>query len=218
MIEEKPLTPINHGQILIVGGKTSNFDSDILDNPRVLLWDSQNENWHSKEIPSNTVAIFMTRFIGHNTFDKIVKEARKKRITIFNPLGTGIINKKLRELLGTEKKMEIVMKPETNEKIVPVKKLSKRIKEVLIEFPSIEVIEASSILKIEGYYNRYSEDTIKNRFYNIRKRITEKKSIIKGDQSDIVKVFDDAIAGLQLIREQVIKLSELQEKLKEFIK
>ena len=68
MIEEKPLTPINHGQILIVGGKTSNFDSDILDNPRVLLWDSQNENWHSKEIPSNTVAIFMTRFIGHNTF------------------------------------------------------------------------------------------------------------------------------------------------------
>ena len=110
------------------------------------------------------------------------------------------------------------MKPETNEKIVPVKKLSKRIKEVLIEFPSIEVIEASSILKIEGYYNRYSEDTIKNRFYNIRKRITEKKSIIKGEQSDIVKVFDDAIAGLQLIREQVIKLSELQEKLKEFIK
>ena len=96
----KALQPLTHGSILIVGAKASNFDDDINRNPRVAVWDSQNEHWLGKELPVNTRAIFCTRWMGHDAFTNIMKEARKKRITIFTPQGTGMIAKQVKELLN----------------------------------------------------------------------------------------------------------------------
>lgn len=100
MTEGKPLTPLSDGIVLLVGVKASNFDDEIRSHPRVMMWSSQEEHWTSKDLPSNTRAVFMTRFIGHAAFNHIVREARKKRITIFNPLGTGVITQRVRELLS----------------------------------------------------------------------------------------------------------------------
>jgi hypothetical protein len=99
--EMKPLKPLDHGNVLIVGTKASNFDEEMRTHPRVIMWDSQNEHWTSKDIPTNVQAIFITKWIGHAAFKNILAEARRKRITIFNPQGTGIIARQVRELLAT---------------------------------------------------------------------------------------------------------------------
>lgn len=114
MTDMKPLAPLSHGNILIVGTKASNFDEELRTHPRVIMWDGQHENWVRKDIPQNVQAIFFTRFIGHNAFGKIVAEARKKHLTVFNPLGTGTIARQVKELLGS---VEPVQKFEVTEEV-----------------------------------------------------------------------------------------------------
>ena len=98
-INPKPLTPLAGGIVLIVGAKASNFDEDIKSHPRVVIWDSQQEHWTDKDMPMNTRAVFMTRFLSHAAFGKIRAEAQKRNITIFNPDGTGTIARQVKELL-----------------------------------------------------------------------------------------------------------------------
>jgi len=97
--EVKPLTPLTHGVVLLVGVKASNLDVEIRTHPRIIMWESLRENWTNRDIPNNTRAIFMTRFISHAIFDKVIAEARKRHITIFNVMGTGILKRQVRELL-----------------------------------------------------------------------------------------------------------------------
>ena len=52
-MEGQPLKPLTHGNILIVGAKASNFSEEIKSHPRVVIWDSQNESWIGKSLPSN---------------------------------------------------------------------------------------------------------------------------------------------------------------------
>lgn len=72
---------------------------ELRDNPRVILWESQDEKWAGKNLPENVRAIFTTRWIGHATFRTIMLEARKKKITIFPCEGTGQIVKMITELI-----------------------------------------------------------------------------------------------------------------------
>lgn len=100
MTDVRPLQPLSHGNILIVGVKSSNLSEEIRVHPRVTIWDSQQKHWTDKEMPQNIRAVFVTRFIGHSEFANIIREARKKRITIFNPEGTGLIARQVKELLN----------------------------------------------------------------------------------------------------------------------
>jgi hypothetical protein len=100
---EHSLQPLTFGNILIVGAKASNFDIDLRQNPRVIIWSSQETDWQGKDLPQNVRAVFMTRWIGHVPFANIVREAKKKQITIFNPEGTGVIARQVRELLDMHK-------------------------------------------------------------------------------------------------------------------
>lgn len=99
-LELKPLQPLEYGNVLIVGAKASNFEDDLKSHPRVTIWSSQEEHWTSKDLPQNVRAVFITKWIGHTTFGKIHSEARRRHITIFNPEGTGIIARQVRELLN----------------------------------------------------------------------------------------------------------------------
>lgn len=95
-----PLHLLTHGSILIVGAKASNFSDEIKNNPRVAMWDSESKNPGERDLPVNTRAIFFTRWCGHSNFASVMKEARKRRITVFTPQGTGVIAKQVKELLG----------------------------------------------------------------------------------------------------------------------
>ena len=97
--KNKQMKPLTHGSILIAGTKISNLPKELREHPRLILWDSQDRRWALKELPVNTQAVFTTRWIGHNEFDHILKEVRKKNIVIFPMSGTGAIIKGVRELL-----------------------------------------------------------------------------------------------------------------------
>jgi hypothetical protein len=108
----KPLHPITHGTILIVGAKASNFDNDIRENPRVIMWESTHQHWTQKDLPANTRCVFFTRWLGHDNFHRIMKQVRKRGITVFNPDGTGMIAKQVRELLAVNGHHEEVKEKE----------------------------------------------------------------------------------------------------------
>lgn len=110
--ESAPLQPITGGVIVLVGIKISNLPPDLRYHPQIVMWESQSQHWTSKDLPLNTRAVFLTRWIGHNEFSNIMKQARARHITIFNPQGTGMIVKQLRELLnmnGTKKEEGIIV-------------------------------------------------------------------------------------------------------------
>jgi len=121
--EVKPLKPLDSGIVLLVGVKASNFDDELKTHPRVVMWDSQNEHWTNKDLPSNTRAVFMTRFLGHAAFANIVAQARKRQITIFNPNGTGVIARQVKELLSIGPKEEVEV--EVPEVYVPTERVWK---------------------------------------------------------------------------------------------
>lgn len=100
MTEEKPLQPLSNGNVLLVGVKASNLDEELKTHPRVVIWDSQRENWTGRDLPYNVRAVFMTRFVSHNTSTRILAEARKRQILVFNPEGTGMITRQVKELLA----------------------------------------------------------------------------------------------------------------------
>lgn len=101
------LQPLTEGVIVLVGIKASNLDDGIREHPRVVLWESQRQDWTSKPLPQNTRAIFFTRFVGHASFARIQKEARKRHITLFNPSGTGEVVRQVRELLSLQRPVEV---------------------------------------------------------------------------------------------------------------
>ncbi len=94
------MKPLTHGNILIVGAKASNMPTDVRENPRVFVWDSQDKWWNGKEVPVNTQAIFFTRWVSHPEYDDVMKQARKKNILVFTKNGTGMITKQVKELLN----------------------------------------------------------------------------------------------------------------------
>jgi hypothetical protein len=118
LTDSKPLQPLAFGNVLIVGTKASNFDEELRTHPRVIMWDSQNEHWTNKDLPQNVRAVFVTRWIGHSAFGKILHEARKRRITIFNPEGTGTIARQVKELLSLTPPVEVTIEL-PQETIVP---------------------------------------------------------------------------------------------------
>lgn len=228
----KPLTPISGGVILIVGAKASNFDRDIREHRQVILWDSQDQRWHAQDLPTNARAVFITRFIGHAAFEKIIAEARKRRITIFNPTGTGIIARQVRELLGLTRETEVTTPQPTAQ-----------VKEITVGTEQKKATTASVIRSLLNH-----DETISQNFERImpelRKHnlpakeasvkttigaeLRKKKPAVKAQpkkekpstasKSDVIQILDEAIMSLQLVREEVIRLTELQTTLKEFIK
>jgi hypothetical protein len=97
--EGKPLHALTHGNVLVVGAKATNFDDSVRNNPRFILWDSQDKKWNGKSVPDNVQAVFFTKWVGHGEFHSIMQDVRKRRITVFQPQGTGLIAKQVKELL-----------------------------------------------------------------------------------------------------------------------
>lgn len=149
----KPLTPLPNGVIVIVGAKSGNFDNEIMTHPRVVIWDSQNTHWTNKDLPSNTKAVFMTRFIGHSEYNRILTEARKKQIPLFNPEGTGSIARQVKQLLGLEKQVPTVKEEVTTQKETEmVEQKSQGKLKPLIPFVNLNIgnVENARILMVKA--------------------------------------------------------------------
>lgn len=245
-MESKPLTALTSGVIVIVGAKNSNFDTDIKTHPRVILWDSQEQDWWAKDLPTNCRAVFITRFIGHAAFGKIITEARKRQITIFNPQGTGRIAESVRQLLGIKREtMPGALAPVT---MIPIKEITvttaktgkrsgitARIRALVTDGkPKDQFDRIIQTLRKEGI--SATEASIKTMIgVAVREQFGSKKDSGHQDspvqeatpkppakssveKHDLLKMLDDVALNIELIRGEVIRLTELQSKLKEFIK
>lgn len=223
LTDEKPLQPLTHGNILLVGVKASNFDEEIRTHPRVIMWDSQNQHWTSKELPQNVRAVFVTRFISHNIFANLIKEARKRQITMFNPEGTGMIVKQVRELLDINRKPVTQVqetKPMTfyvKGKLEPLLKLvdpSKNIIEnarflmIKAKEMNIETTEASLAQRI-GVMRRKSGVAVR-----IPKTQTKVETRTHNKVDVSVEILDNMVKELQDMRDYLVAVTEENQSLK----
>ena len=236
---DKQLQPLTHGNVLLVGVKASNFDDDIRNNPRVIMWDSQDEKWQGKAIPINTQAVFMTRWIGHAAFAEIVKEARNKRITIFNPQGTGIIARQVRELLSLNRQTEVtIVEPPVTE----TKQKETKVPEPTEHHPTSKLHALKPFLDFEKTHSQNakilfvkakelgiqtSEQSLAQWSYQERKRAglppfrknagyDGRSKIVKKPLHDdvTVQMFDAVIKEMQDMRELYVKTMEENVKLR----
>jgi hypothetical protein len=196
-----------------VGTKASNFDDDIKENPRVVMWESQNQHWTDKDLPSNTRAIFMTRFISHAAFGKIVAEARKKQITIFNPEGTGVIARQVRELLALHRPTQTSeddVKKKTRDETEPKQGRLKAL-HPFVDFSKTNIENARALLiKAQEMEIVTTEMSLAQMVSNLRKkqhRTGVPKSILRSSAQMVdvsVEILDTMIKSLQDMREYLI--------------
>jgi hypothetical protein len=232
-MDGQPLKPLSHGNILIVGAKASNFSEELKTHPRIIIWDSQNEHWTSKNLPSNITAVFVTRWIGHAAFAKIIAEARKKHITMFNPEGTGMIAKQVKELLDMTKPVTTPNAPMPTMKedwsgLKPFKehkggiapKLNVLIPFILWDKSNVENADVlmqkahemnitstlASLANFVGVQRKKLGITSHRRNTHI---IPTPKTVIKAEGLDVsVQMLDDAIKSLQDMRAYLISTTE----------
>jgi hypothetical protein len=226
----KPLQPLSDGIVLLAGVKASNFGDEIRTHPRVVMWDSQQQHWLNKDLPSNTRAVFVTRFIGHNAFAGILSQARKRHITIFNPEGTGIIARQVKELLGIvtngHTDMETIMpeivtktRPKTGGKIVP-KLLPLR---SLIDFSKGNVDNAHVLMaRAKELGIDTTMGSLSQMVSALRRKRTSPPSIHTEKVDVSVQMLDNAIKELKDMRqffiETVAENRSLRQKLDKFKK
>lgn len=216
----KPLQPLSHGSVLIVGAKASNFDRDITGNSRVIIWDSQNLHWTGKSLPDNTRAVFLTRFIPHSETESIIKEARKRQITLFNVDGTGIINKQVRELLGMTNQQLV-------EKIDEVLQTKGKLKPLipLIDFSKSNVENAKVLMQNALEHGINTTEASLAQLVVQQRRKQHGTAVPKSIRTKVdvsVEILDTAINNLKDVRDFLISTVEentqLREKLAKFKK
>jgi len=223
-MDGQPLKPLTHGNILIVGAKASNFSEELKSHPRVVIWDSQNEHWTNKELPTNVRAVFVTRWIGHSAFGKIIAEARKRQITMFNPEGTGMITKQVKELLDMNKQPTIIDadRPVHKGGITP---------KLTVLLPHVDWNKSNSdnaralMQRLDEFNISSTEASIANFLGTQRKKMNLNMhrrnthppvvKVAKVKSEDVsVQLLDDAIKGLQDIRAYLLSTVEENTKLR----
>lgn len=205
--EMKPLQPLSDGMILVVGAKASNFGEEIRNHPRVIMWDSQNQSWKDKDFPANTRAVFITRFIGHTAFDKIISEARRRQITIFNPDGTGMITRQVKELLGM------------NTQVGNPKFQSGKLKALIpfIDFSKNNVANGRALLiKAEELGITSTEQSL-TQLVSVQRKRQNRTAVPRSIQSKIdvsVEILDNMVRELQDMRDFLVATVEENKSLK----
>ena len=231
------LQPLSHGNILLVGVKASNLSDEIRNHPRVIVWDSQQEHWTNKDIPSNVRVVFTTRFIGHTPFAKIRSEAVKRHLTMFNPEGTGQIVKQVKELLNmtlpAEFQVEYTKPQETKSEIQETNVTTPEVKtlgKLKLLIPYID-LSKSGVANVPALMEKVKELGFTSTPASIANFVnTEKRKILGGTRKIIVKksaptlqpakldvsveVLDGAIKELQDVRAFLIAVTEENNRLK----
>jgi len=202
MTEMKSLKPLDSGIVLLVGVKASNFDDVIKAHPRVVMWDSQNEHWTNKDMPTNTRAVFMTRFMSHSAHAKIVAEARKRNITIFNPEGTGLIARQVKELLGLTAPIQV-----TETEVATYDKLKVLTQYIDFNKSNIDNARALMIKAVEMGITT-TEASLAQKVGNERKKTSGVTAVPRSIQSKVdvsVEILDGIIKSLQDMRSFLIE-------------
>lgn len=208
MIDLSKIQAINGGKVLVVGGYNKSF-TDYRDHPMVEFWsgdDMRETQRHiqNKDIPSNTRAVVISRFISHSTLEPLLEEARRRRLTIFPNLADGQVVEVLDRL---------VVKHEKPIKVEPVKR--GELKSIVAQHDVTTLPPADAARSIaEILTEKGIASTLSSIIQAVRKHrrasglTTPPPSIRKQDAiADVVNLCDDTVASLQLMRETIVKLA-----------
>lgn len=92
---------LHGGTILVIGGRSTNFPPELRNRPQFVFWDSTESNLRA-DVPHNCRGILFTRFIPHAVYNRVMKTARERRLTVFPVLNTGEIKRMLEQIAPTE--------------------------------------------------------------------------------------------------------------------
>jgi hypothetical protein len=117
------------GKVLVVGGTMNPAWKSFENDPRVSFWcgstsEIQRHLKNGNNMPPNTKAVLISRFIGHSQASVVVAEARKKRALIVGSLNDGELTAKLEEILGTTRKPAPVLPASVVSPVLPANVVS----------------------------------------------------------------------------------------------
>jgi len=193
------------GVLLVVGARTTNIDPAWREHPRVVFWDSTDPSTARSDVPTNARAIIYTRWVSHAVTDRLIKTARDRKLTIFPMItSTHTLNDKIGEVLGValEKKGTRPTRGALQDFVLKQANFANT--------PSAEGARLFALARESGLA------TTPNSVMECLRRIRRKQGRTAVPPSvalarptgvaHVMAVLDDAIAGLQLVRETVAVL------------
>jgi hypothetical protein len=207
---------VPHGRVLVVGGRPSNFDDYWLNHPRIVFWNSDSAEVRRCDFPANVRVVVTTRFLGHTPFNNIKREALKRRVPVFGPMNTGQLREKLEEWLPREEKL-IMTEPTAPAPAPTFKSIAAWVREMMEADPSIKprrLHELRPDVKHSSIDSAFFAAKRKARPAPMKPAPTPAKTV-KGHPLD--QLLDEAILNLQLIRDELSKLTAENQQLKDHL-
>lgn len=85
------------GTLVVIGAKESNVGSELWRHPQLVFMDGVTAV--KRGLPSNAKGVVFTRFMGHSDFAALVKEAKRRNITVFPVQGTGALKRTISQCI-----------------------------------------------------------------------------------------------------------------------
>lgn len=191
----------NGGKVVIVGGYNKEFE-EFRAHPQLEFWTADDKTEmisllkrKNGSLPRNARAVIISHFVSHSAIDKVMKDARNRKLIVFPNKLTGEVTKILKEITTAPPKPVIIhdkplaVVPTLEEKLIV--ETTPRIEQVLEE--NIETLEVS----------------IKK-----PRQIRKRKEI--QDNTGLVGILDEMIVTLQLAREQIVTLTAENNELRQY--
>lgn len=105
------------GEILVVGGRNTNFARELREHPRFIFWDSTDPDTKRKtKIPVRVHLVILTRFIGHGSLYHRIVNMLPSEVRMVNfPFSTGQIRNAFFAAIGQPQLAAAVEKAEGDE-------------------------------------------------------------------------------------------------------
>ena len=99
------------GKVIVLGGYDKDWP-DFRSHPQLEFWSGENAyeigrilKQHNNKLPDNAKAVVISRFVSHAQLKIVMKEARKRQLTVFPNKNSGEVKRILSEIInGGEKK------------------------------------------------------------------------------------------------------------------
>lgn len=221
----------NGGKVLVVGGHTKSWE-EYRNHPQLIFWSGEQKEIirciQNQSFPNNLKAVVMSRFISHAQSTIILHEARKKCAVIFAPLSDGEVARKLKEITTESPKPVVtIQQPKKEMKVMTDLRKPNRgeLQEVIKANHNInntikqEAQKMLDILKQQGIQT--TEISLANAIGTFRRKMgikgprsiskpRAKKETKKDEDNQLLKLIDDAMVAMQLVRDEVKKLDRQQ--------
>jgi len=239
----KGIVANGHKQVLIAGVRGDNFTPPYRDHPQLVFWNSLDGRHECLTVPHKVALILVTRFIGHSVYGSLKDQAKSMGAVFVNhPLGTGQIRELLKPFI-TKEEAPVVEQPKQDSKPVVGQTMRGFARGELQQFVEKHAITNASpvifelrrlcaLAREQGY--DVSENSMNSAYYRHVNRekgdavveTVEKKeeprtvqvSSIESDDAELLRMLDDAMAAMGLVRQAIVDRASKRAQLRDLLK